>query len=44
MVAKFLEASLSFQNGDIWAMYLGIVVVLYSIMFINYKRACKKKD
>ncbi len=44
MVAKFLEASLNFQNSDIWTMYFGIVVILYSIMFINYKRACKKKD
>ncbi len=42
MVAKFLEASLNFQNSDIWAMYLGIAVFLYGVMFINYKRACAK--
>jgi len=44
MVAKFLEASLNFQTNDVWSMYIGIVIFLYGIMFINYKRACKKKD
>ena len=43
MVAKFLEASTNFQNSDVWMMYLGIVVFLYGVMFINYKRACAKR-
>ncbi len=43
MVAKFLEASANFQNHTVWVMYLGIVVVLYGIMIINYKRACAKQ-
>jgi len=43
MVAKFLEASANFQNHTVWMMYLGIVVFLYGIMFINYKRSCAKK-
>jgi len=43
MVSAFLEASANFQNPIVWKMYLGIVVVMYGIMFINYKRACAKK-
>ncbi len=42
MVAHFLEASVNFQTKDIWEMYAGIAIFLYGIMFINYKRACKK--
>ncbi len=42
MVAHFLEASVNFQNADIWEMYAGIAIFLYAVMFINYKRACKK--
>jgi len=42
-MGKFLEASANFQTHDVLMMYVGIVVFLYGLMFINYKRACAKK-
>ena len=43
-MAEFIEASVMFQTGDVWKMYVGIVVFLIGLAVINYRAACSKND
>ncbi len=33
-----------FQTGDVWKLYLGIILFLYGIAALNFRSACSKKD
>jgi len=43
-MAEFIEASVLFQKGDVFEMYLVIWVVLFGFAALNYFSACSKKD
>jgi hypothetical protein len=44
MIAEFLEASVNFQNGDIYLMYGVIFAVLAVICVVTYISDCKKYE
>jgi len=44
MLARFIEASVMFQNGTVFAFYGLIFGVLGAIALVGYISACKKQN
>ncbi|MDX8413845.1 MAG: hypothetical protein R8J85_07125 [Mariprofundales bacterium] len=43
-MAEFIEASVMFQNGDIFKIYAVIAVVIFGLAALNFASACSKND
>jgi len=43
-MGEFIEASVMFQNGDVFKMYAVIFVVIMGLAVLNYISACTDKD